>query len=138
MNINLNLAIIAIVWCLLITVVLVWLYFIFKTLIKFAKDKEILNNTKEIKQIKNDFEDFKKISQNDIQKTGLVKYNPFDEAGGNNSFSLALLDGNKNGIIITSLHARERTRLYVKEVSQGKSKLELSNEEQKALKLSLK
>jgi hypothetical protein len=67
----------------------------------------------------------------------LVKYNPFNESGGDHSFSLALLDGNKNGIIITSLHTRERTRLYIKDVVLGKTKITLSKEEQKALQLSI-
>jgi len=80
----------------------------------------------------------KNISTNYIQRVGLSKYNPFKETGGNNSFSLVLLDGNKNGIIITSLHTRERTRFYLKEVKSGKSLIELSEDEAKALKESVK
>lgn len=138
MNISLTLSVIAIIWSILITAVLVWLYQIFKDLVKISKQKDFINNTKEIKEIKGDFEIFKSLSKNNIQKVGLVKFNPFNETGGDHSFSLALLDGHKNGIIITSLHTRERTRLYVKDVSSGKSKIELSDEEQKALQLSLK
>jgi hypothetical protein len=51
---------------------------------------------------------------------------------------LVLLDGNKNGIIITSLHTRERTRLYLKDVVEGSSKIELSKDESKALNLAIK
>lgn len=138
MNLSLTLSIIAIIWSILITLVLVWLYKIFKDLIKVSKEKDFINNTKEIKEIKNDLEGFKSLSKANIQKVGLVKFNPFNETGGDHSFSLALLDGHKNGIIITSLHTRERTRLYVKDVSSGKSKIELSSEEKKALQLSLK
>ena len=138
MNISLTLSIIAIIWSILITLVLIWLYQIFKDLIKVSKEKDFINNTKEIKEIKNDLDGFKTLSKANIQKVGLVKFNPFNETGGDHSFSLALLDGHKNGIIITSLHTRERTRLYVKDVSSGKSKIELSSEEQKALQLSLK
>ncbi len=138
MNISLILGGIAIFWCILITISLIWLYLIFKSLIKVAKDKDFINNSKEIKEIKTDIEVFKSISKSNIQKVGLVKFNPFNETGGDHSFSLALLDGNKNGIIITSLHTRERTRLYVKDVSSGKAKIELSEEEKKALQLSLK
>lgn len=138
MNVSLLLSVIAIIWSVLITSALVWLYQIFKDLIKISKQKDFINNTKEIKEIKKDLEVFKSVSLNDIQKMGLVKFNPFDETGGDHSFSLALLDGHKNGIIITSLHTRERTRLYVKDIASGKSKIELSSEEQKALQLSLK
>lgn len=138
MNINLTVSLIAIVLSIISISFWAWIYFVFKDLIIISKNKEFSNNTKEIKEIKNDIETFKKLSKSNIQKVGLIKYNPFSEAGGNNSFSLTLLDANKNGIIITSLHTRERTRLYIKEVFLGKAKLELSNEEQKALKLSLK
>lgn len=138
MNISLTLSVIAIVLSFLVSGVLVWLYLIFKDLIKISKQKDFINNTKEIKELRDSFESFKNISKSDIQKVGLVKFNPFNETGGDHSFSLALLDGHKNGIIITSLHTRERTRLYIKEIVSAKAKLELSKEEQKALQLSLK
>lgn len=138
MNISLTLSVIAIVLSVLVSGVLVWLYLIFKDLIKISKQKDFINNTKEIKELRDSFESFKNISKSDIQKVGLVKFNPFNETGGDHSFSLALLDGHKNGIIITSLHTRERTRLYIKEIVSAKAKLELSKEEQKALQLSLK
>jgi hypothetical protein len=64
---------------------------------------------------------------------GLIRFNPFNEIGGDHSFSLAILDGGDNGIIITGLHTRDRTRIYAKQVNKGKSDLELSTEEQKAL-----
>lgn len=138
MNINLILTVIAIVWLIVLTGFMVWTYSIFKDLIKISKNKEFSNNTKEIKSIWSEVNLIKDSSKLNLQKIGLVKFNPFNEAGGNNSFSLTLLDGNKNGIIITSLHARERTRLYLKEVIEGKAKIELSNEESKSLKLSTK
>ncbi len=138
MNINLILSIIAIIWLLLLTGVCIWIYSVFKDLIKIAKDKDFSNNTSEIKKIWSEIGLIHDYSKYNFQKIGLVKFNPFNESGGEHSFSLALLDGNKNGIIITSLHTRERTRLYLKDVAQGKTKIELSKEEQNALKLSLK
>lgn len=137
MNISLTLGIIAIVWLVVVTVILFILYRIFKDLIKLTKEKEYINTVKDLKELRNDFEYFKKLSKADIQKVGLVKFNSFKEAGGDNSFSLVLLDGNKNGIIITSLHARERTRLYIKDVNSGKVNIKLSDEEEKALKKAL-
>lgn len=68
-----------------------------------------------------------------FQKMGLLRFNPFSETGGDHSFSLALLDANDTGVVITGLHTRERTRLYVKPIKLGKSEYELSEEEQKAL-----
>lgn len=67
------------------------------------------------------------------QKISLVRFNPFKELGGDHSFSLALLDGNNHGVIITSLHTRDRTRVYMKDVKAGKSQIELSANEEKAL-----
>lgn len=69
-----------------------------------------------------------------IQKFGIVKFNPFSQAGGEHSFVLSILDANNDGFIITSLHSREITRLYIKLVKDGKSKLNLSKEEREALR----
>jgi len=73
-----------------------------------------------------------------LQKVGLVKFNPFEEVGGEHSFSLCLLDGFDNGVVLTGLHTRDRTRAYLKEVKKGKAQVELSKEETKALKIALK
>ena len=149
MNINLILGVIAIVWLLFLTSFIVWFYLSLKNILKDSKDKNFLKTFKNIEEIQQknlkdilnlnlDLDSFKKESRLNIQRVGLTKYNPFKETGGNNSFSLVLLDGNKNGIIITSLHTRERTRLYLKEVISGKPKIELSDDEEQALKESLK
>lgn len=68
-----------------------------------------------------------------IQKLGLVRFNPFKELGGDHSFSLAILDNRETGVVLTSLHTRDRTRVYMKEIKKGKSEFELSSEENKAL-----
>jgi hypothetical protein len=69
-----------------------------------------------------------------IQRVGLVRFNPFSDTGGSQSFTIALLDGRDNGIVMTSLYARTGNRWYVKHVKGGKGDgLELSKEEQTAL-----
>jgi hypothetical protein len=68
-----------------------------------------------------------------IQKIGLIRFNPFKELGGDHSFSMAILDSHSSGIIITSLHTRDRTRVYMKDIKKGKSSFELSTEEKSAL-----
>ncbi|KKR69613.1 MAG: hypothetical protein UU12_C0041G0014 [Candidatus Woesebacteria bacterium GW2011_GWA2_40_7b] len=68
-----------------------------------------------------------------VQKVGLVRFNPFKELGGDHSFSLAILNNEDTGIIITSLHTRDRTRVYMKDIKKGKSNFELSADEKKAL-----
>jgi hypothetical protein len=68
-----------------------------------------------------------------VQRVGLVRFNPFKELGGDHSFSLAILDAQDSGIVITSLHTRDRTRVYMKDIMKGKSDTELSAEEKRAL-----
>lgn len=69
------------------------------------------------------------------QKIGLVRFNPFKDTGGDQSFVLALLDGRDNGIVISSLHGRTGTRWFAKSVASGKGREhELSDEEQEAVK----
>lgn len=70
-----------------------------------------------------------------IQKIGLVRFNPFKDTGGDQSFILSLVDGNDTGVIISGLYARSGTRWYAKRVLKGKSAdHELSEEESRALK----
>jgi len=69
-----------------------------------------------------------------VQRVGLVRFNPFSDTGGSQSFTLALLDGHNNGLVMTSLYARTGHRWYVKEVVGAKGKeLALSKEEQAAI-----
>lgn len=69
-----------------------------------------------------------------IQKIGLVRFNPFKDTGGDQSFILSLVDGNDTGVIISGLYSRSGTRWYAKRVVKGKSmEHELSDEEKKAL-----
>lgn len=72
-----------------------------------------------------------------IQKVGFLRFNPFEHTGGDQSFSVALLDRNDNGIILSSLYTREGTRMYAKEVEAGKAKHPLSQEETSVLSQAL-
>ena len=68
------------------------------------------------------------------QKTGLVKYDAFREMSGALSYSLALLDKENNGILISSMYSREGCYTYAKEITHGECKINLSEEEAEALK----
>src|SRR4026209_1709989 len=72
-----------------------------------------------------------------IQRIGLVRFNPFEETGGNQSFALALPDRYGDGFVVSSLHARTGTRLYAKAIVAGRSDSALSAEEDEALRLAL-
>lgn len=96
----------------------------------FAQEEK---NSAEVKNLKAELNKAVKRSVLPIQKFGLVRFNPFDEIGGDQSFSLCLLDGTDSGFILTALHTRDRTRVYTKPIQNGKSKYELSAEEKKSL-----
>lgn len=67
------------------------------------------------------------------QKISIVRFNPFGDTGGDQSFVLAVLDAHDSGYVLTSIHGREGTRVYVKPVDYNKSKYPLSDEEKQAL-----
>jgi hypothetical protein len=70
-------------------------------------------------------------------RVGIVRFNPFEDTGGNQSFALALLDGHGDGFVVSSLHARAGTRVYAKAVAKGASETALSTEESEALRIAL-
>ena len=70
-----------------------------------------------------------------IQKIGLIRYNPFDEMGGNLCFALALLDAKDNGIVLNGIHSRTGSFTYAKPIEMGVSTYVLSTEEIQAVKL---
>lgn len=69
-----------------------------------------------------------------FQRVGLVRFNPFEETGGNQSFALALLDAEGDGWVLSSLHARSGTRVYAKAIRGGRSDAALSEEETAAIR----
>lgn len=72
-----------------------------------------------------------------FQKIGIVKYDAFDQMGGQLSFSLALLDENDNGFILNSVHSAEGCYSYTKEIKAGLCDIALGDEEKKALDIAM-
>lgn len=79
--------------------------------------------------------DMDKTDKSKIQKVGLIRYNPFDEMGGNLCFALALLDGNDNGVVLNGIHSRTGSFTYAKPIEMGVSTYMLSDEEIKAVEM---
>jgi hypothetical protein len=73
--------------------------------------------------------------QRAVSRLGLVRFNPFDDTGGNQSFVVAALDARGDGVVMTSLHSRNGTRVYAKGVRGGQADASLSDEEAEALRL---
>lgn len=153
---NSNLVLIIISLGVLLSLILIFLLFLFfrtrricKTSQAFFSGKNgadleqiILSQQKEIQSLDKDiqelFEASNKIytlAHHGLHKVSVVRFNPFKELGGNQSFVVALLDGNKSGVVISSLHTREGTRIYSKPILEGKSeKYTLTEEEKEAIK----
>ena len=68
-----------------------------------------------------------------FHKLGIVKYDAFKEMGGNLSFALCLLDDNNNGFILNTMHGRESSYTYIKEIENGTAYSTLGEEEKQAL-----
>jgi hypothetical protein len=127
-------------------------YFLFKTihhynvLIKNADKKNLSTildqlvsqakgNNQWLQKLDERLTEQEKKSQLQIQKIGLLRYNPFADTGGEQSFVVSLLDNYNNGMILTSLQGRSGTRWYAKQVKKGKgTEFDLSKEEEEAVK----
>lgn len=91
------------------------------------------SNEEKEKQIEAIFRNLQSV----YQKTGLVKYDAFREMSGKLSYALALLDKENNGVMINSMYSREGCYSYVKAITGGKCSIEMSEEEQEALKIAV-
>jgi hypothetical protein len=72
-----------------------------------------------------------------VRHVGLVRFSPFHDTGGDQSFALALLDGRRDGVVITALHSRSDSRLYAKPIEGGTSSYALTGEEREAMSRAL-
>ena len=100
-----------------------------------AKNKEI---QVQFKEMTSEHHKLSSIAALSLQKISMVRFNPFGDVGGDQSFSLAMLDGHDSGLILTSIHGRGGTRVYAKPIDLGNSKYSLSAEEKKALNGAMK
>jgi hypothetical protein len=109
-------------------------------------EEVVMEQNKIIKEVKNDIKklydhdkELQKICDISITKVGVVRFNPFKDVGGDQSFAIALLNSNDDGLVISSLYTREGTRVYTKPIEMGKSaSYNLSEEEQEAIKKAIK
>lgn len=95
--------------------------------------KRMRGMEKDVKKLFKWNKDLQKISDISITKVGVVRFNPFKDTGGDQSFVIALLDSNNNGVVLSSLYTREGTRVYTKPIEKGDSTYHLSKEEKQAI-----
>lgn len=104
-------------------------------IIHLFEDNKFLKSSTE--KNKKDIRTLYKRMETTYQKMGLVKYDAFNQMGGQLSFSLALLDENNNGFIINSVHSTEGCYSYTKEIKNGECSIALGKEESEALEMAI-
>lgn len=103
-------------------------------MIKNSADIKVIDG--EIQDLYNISNQIHKLSLSSVHKTGIVRFNPFGDIGGDQSFSVAFLDGKNMGIVISSLHTKEGTRVYAKPIIKGEAdKYPLTEEEKQVIKI---
>lgn len=99
---------------------------------KYAKDVD--KSLAQIDELAGFVAKLHKVQKLALSKVALIRFNPFGDTGGDQSFCLAILDHTNSGYIISAVHARSGTRVYAKDIFNGESKHHMSKEENKALK----
>lgn len=103
-------------------------------LTRIVKDQNILK--KDIALFVSRCDMIEKEALSHIKKIGLLRFNPFKDTGGDQSFILSLIDSNESGVVITALYSRSGTRWYAKRVKNGQGiEHALSDDEKKSLKI---
>lgn len=90
-----------------------------------------LNTSEEIRKM---FVHYEKELKKCTQKVAILRYKAFDDVGSDLSFSVAMLDGDNNGVILTGIYGRNDSTTYAKPVDKGISRYDLSDEEERVLK----
>jgi hypothetical protein len=106
-------------------------------------EEMLLHQNKALKTLDHDIQELFNISNQinslaarGLFKVGIVRFNPFRDVGGDQSFAIALLNGKNAGLTISSLYSREGTRIYCKNIIDGQSeKYPLTDEEKEAIKI---
>lgn len=141
------LSLVGFVWFLVLTIMVLRQGQFLKSLFPKSASRDI---RKKFEEIVNTISEFDKkimdigdrvnfIEENDlrhVQKVRLLRYNPYEDTGGDQSFSVVFLDKEITGLVITSLHTRSGTRVFAKPVIKGKcGKYQFSKEEQNVIDL---
>jgi hypothetical protein len=102
-----------------------------------AKTLRLLD--KDIQELFNISNQINSLASKGLYKFGMIRFNPFKDIGGDQSFSVAFLNGKNNGLVISSLFTREGNRVYSKSITEGKSeKYPLTEEEKEAIEIAIK
>lgn len=110
--------------------IFVWLLFLsyklreqnkfLKALFPESGQRDIRKKFEEILELEGKLDRLQRESLSNISKVSIIRFNPYQETGGDQSFSIALLNNEGSGLVITSLHSRSGTRVFAKPVEKGK------------------
>ena len=92
--------------------------------------KQVKELSEQLESTQQELSVFQQAMQKAVQKVAIIRFNPFGELGGDQSFSIALLDKNNDGVVVTSHYGRNENRVYGKSIQRGKSEYTLSKEEE--------
>ncbi|MEW6183268.1 MAG: DUF4446 family protein [Bacillota bacterium] len=116
----------------------------YRNLVRLAQNQEFVKNLEKsitmmdalkerLDALTTEQERFSLTLRNCVRTPSVVRFNAFDDVGSDLSFSLAMLDGERNGFVFTSLYGREESRSYAKKIARGSSSSRLSPEEEQVL-----
>ncbi len=134
----------------LLVIILIWMTMMERRLRKFFAGKkaeslenlmvDVLEKVENLKTTQEKINDHLTVADKRLDKSirriETVRFNPFVDAGSNQSFAMSFLNDEGDGVIISSLYARDRMSIFAKPIKAGKSEFELSKEEQEVLKKS--
>jgi Protein of unknown function (DUF4446) len=93
--------------------------------------REAMERVRQLDELSHQME---RASRSYIQRLGVLRFNPFRDSGGDQSFAVALADQDGNGVVISSLHGRDATRVYAKPLAAWESVYPLNDEERQAIR----
>ncbi len=96
---------------------------------------QVRDTTRRVEDVDQLAQRLEKAAYFSLQHLGVVRFNPFHDTGGDQSFAIALVDGHGNGVVLSSLHARDATRIYAKPLNRWESTYSLTDEEKQAIAL---
>ncbi len=139
---------VAIIWLIVLTVLLIKERQSIQQLFPQSDERNIKSKLNELlaeladvkEREKVIFETLKQLAtdvESGVQTIEILRYNPYGDVGGDQSFSVALLTGRDNGVILSSMHSRSGTRVYAKSINAGQAEIKLSKEEQQVLDAAL-
>ncbi len=134
-----------IIWQILLSIFIYRVYAILKKLLQYDENadlKTILEkilssgnrSKRDLTNLEEELKSLKLRDQENLRHIAVRKYNPYAEIGGKQSFSVCLLNDKLNGFLLSGLHARDKTRVYLKEINGGQAEAELSDDEKKTVR----